>query len=176
MPSCKQCGLKFPTRTVIEGLAKNLGNRKYCLTCSPFGAHNTRRIHVAGTAPVGHCTVCGRDYTYDAKAGHNRTKCNSCSVLEVRTRIKLRALAYKGGRCQMCGYDRCSDALDFHHRDPRVKEFQIQDGHYRKWTRLQPELDKCDLLCCRCHREVHAGLHLVGGQPKLGPGDEARTA
>jgi len=24
-------------------------------------------------------------------------------------------LQYKGGRCQRCGYDRCMDALEFHH-------------------------------------------------------------
>ena len=27
------------------------------------------------------------------------------------------------------------------------------------WARIVRELDKCVLLCCRCHREVHDGMH-----------------
>jgi len=32
---------------------------------------------------------------------------------------------YKGGKCVKCGYNRCSDALVFHHIDPFKKELQI---------------------------------------------------
>lgn len=28
------------------------------------------------------------------------------------------AIAYKGGKCQICGYDRYVGALEFHHLDP----------------------------------------------------------
>lgn len=28
------------------------------------------------------------------------------------------AIAYKGGKCQICGYDKCVGALEFHHLDP----------------------------------------------------------
>lgn len=28
------------------------------------------------------------------------------------------AIAYKGGKCQCCGYDKCIQALEFHHIDP----------------------------------------------------------
>jgi len=158
MPVCKKCDSKFSTRVIINGEHKNLGSRKYCLTCSPFGMHNTRRIPMDDDT-VGHCLTCDRDYIYNRTAGHHRSKCNSCSVMEVRKRIKAKALAYKGGKCSICGYAKCADALDFHHRDPAGKEFSLRDGHYRKWDTVQPELDKCDLLCCRCHREVHAGMH-----------------
>ncbi len=27
------------------------------------------------------------------------------------------------------------------------------------WEMIEKELKKCVLLCCRCHREVHDGLH-----------------
>ena len=68
---------------------------------------------------------------------------------------KQKAVAYKGGKCLICSYSRCEAALDFHHLNPTEK-----DGLRADWTfeRNKTELDKCVLLCCRCHREVHAGL------------------
>lgn len=30
-----------------------------------------------------------------------------------------------GGKCEKCGYNKCLDALEFHHKDPSQKEFQI---------------------------------------------------
>lgn len=68
---------------------------------------------------------------------------------------KLKAIAYKGGKCQRCGYDKCVAALDFHHRDPSEKEFQWVRLRRLRWDRVLAELDKCDLLCANCHREVH---------------------
>lgn len=48
-------------------------------------------------------------------------------------------------------------AFDFHHPDPLEKDFTISEK-MTSWKRIKPELDKCVLLCCRCHREVHDGL------------------
>lgn len=58
----------------------------------------------------------------------------------------------------MCGYDSCPAAMDFHHLDPREKDFTLSEG-MTSWERIRPELAKCVLLCCRCHREAHDGLH-----------------
>ena len=61
----------------------------------------------------------------------------------------------------MCGYDRCVEALEFHHLDSSRKDFGISgQGYTRSWRRIREELDKCVLLCANCHREVHAGLQL----------------
>ena len=68
---------------------------------------------------------------------------------------KLRAIRYKGGKCQKCGYDKCISALEFHHRDPNEKEFEWGRLRGRKWEDVLKELDKCDLLCANCHREEH---------------------
>ena len=78
-------------------------------------------------------------------------------VITWRQRTKLRAVAYKGGRCQRCGYDRCIQALQFHHMDPTQKDFTIS-GKTMAWERIQDELDKCLLLCANCHAELHAGI------------------
>ena len=72
-----------------------------------------------------------------------------------RIEMKKKAIEYLGGKCIRCGYDKCQGAFDFHHREDSQKEFQIAPMIWAKWEILQPELDKCDLLCSNCHREEH---------------------
>jgi len=85
----------------------------------------------------------------------NTAKRANLRVAAWRRGIKKRAVEYLGSKCLICGYSKCLDALSFHHRDPGLKEFRL--GSYAAgWEKLQKELDKCDLLCLRCHAEVHA--------------------
>jgi hypothetical protein len=74
-----------------------------------------------------------------------------------RLELKERALDYMGGQCCLCGYDKCPQALEFHHLNPREKDFEISSK--MKWETIQTELDKTVLVCCRCHREIHAGIY-----------------
>ncbi len=69
--------------------------------------------------------------------------------------LKLRAIAYKGGKCQICGYEKCPAALEFHHRDPNEKDYDWNKMRRRAWDDIIKELDKCDMLCANCHRERH---------------------
>lgn len=69
------------------------------------------------------------------------------------------AIAYKGGRCQCCNYNRYVGALEFHHLNPDEKDFGIASkGYTRSWERNKEELDKCVLVCANCHREIHANI------------------
>jgi hypothetical protein len=70
---------------------------------------------------------------------------------------KLDLVLLKGGKCQQCGYDKCLDALVFHHRDSSSKTFGLSREYIWKvsWDKLVTEAEKCDLLCCNCHAEVH---------------------
>jgi hypothetical protein len=74
-------------------------------------------------------------------------------VIEWRRRMKVKAVAYLGGKCIKCGYDKCIRALGFHHRDPEMKLFRIGSGCPKRWELIKAELDKCDLLCANCHME-----------------------
>lgn len=76
---------------------------------------------------------------------------------EYRVNIKQRLVDYKGGKCQICGYNRCINALEFHHVNPEEKDFTISGGT-KSFDTLKPEIDKCILVCSNCHREIHAGL------------------
>lgn len=60
--------------------------------------------------------------------------------------------------CITCGED-SNYCLDFHHRDPEVKERNIGETVNRGWSkkRILEEIEKCDVLCANCHRKVHAG-------------------
>ena len=72
---------------------------------------------------------------------------------------ELLAVAF-GGRCTICGYDKTTAALDYHHVDPKEKDkllcIAMRNGH--SWNKIVQEARKCTILCCRCHRELHAGI------------------
>lgn len=86
--------------------------------------------------------------------------CKACNTADVRERKRLfkqKCINYLGGKCNICGYNKCISALDFHHIDRNDKEFQI--GQVKTTTLSQTvknELDKCMLLCSNCHRELHS--------------------
>lgn len=157
MPVCKNCGSAFPNRLLIDGKMRMLSSRKYCLTCSPFKSHNTRVIHKAINEGDGQiCKVCGRTYIYTRSAGHRMNKCNTCAVKIRHDRMKARAVEYKGGKCTVCGYDKCIHALCFHHKDSSTKEFTIGGSYNRSWNSIKQELDKCIIVCMNCHVEIHS--------------------
>ena len=81
------------------------------------------------------------------------------AVQRRRAQIRLMAVEQKGGCCEVCGYRRRNEALEFHHRDPNLKEFGISSkGYARSWEKVKQEIEKCILLCANCHREFHAGM------------------
>ena len=74
-----------------------------------------------------------------------------------RKRTKELLVEYKGGKCEFCGYNKCVEALEFHHIDETTKEFQIS-GSTKSLEKQKKETDKCYMLCANCHRELHAGF------------------
>jgi hypothetical protein len=157
MKKCEKCGKEFKLTAEIDGQKKNLQNRKYCLSCSPWGKHNTRKIHIKESSNiVKKCKICGKDNK--AKKG-----CKKCYACYQRTRIynvQKRISGIVGKSCWLCGYDKCERAIDFHHIDPSKKEFNLTANiiSHAKWDDVYKEIKKCVRLCCRCHREYHDGI------------------
>lgn len=86
-------------------------------------------------------------------------RCRAESVSDWRRRAKRQLVAEAGGRCVLCGYDRCVAALEFHHRDPGEKRFALGGrGLSRAIGDLRDEARKCVLLCSNCHAEVETGV------------------
>ena len=66
---------------------------------------------------------------------------------------------YKG--CNICGYNKCADALDFHHtnNDKEDKEKEVGQLVGRgKLKEMVEEIKKCEVLCANCHRELHSKI------------------
>ena len=91
-----------------------------------------------------------------------RYRCKKCAVEAVqrrRDKTKEILVEYKGGKCEICGYDKCISALEFHHLDENKKDFGIgEKGYTRSIEKNKEEVDKCLLVCANCHREIHSGL------------------
>ena len=59
--------------------------------------------------------------------------------------------------CEICGYNKCKAAIEFHHRDKSKKDFEIGQKRNCSEARLFAELEKCMIVCANCHREIHNG-------------------
>lgn len=78
------------------------------------------------------------------------------AVSDRRRKLREQAISYKGGKCEVCGYNKCQQALEFHHNDSSIKDFGISvNGYARSWNKVKHELDKCIMVCANCHREIH---------------------
>jgi hypothetical protein len=84
--------------------------------------------------------------------------CKKCLYFAQQTRWnrqKIRAVKHLGGRCKVCGFAGHPALFDFDHREGGTKQFSWNKLRLRSWDSICSELEKCDLLCCSCHRLRH---------------------
>lgn len=126
-------GIGYSTvKNYTKGLNTKKSNTRYiCRTCGTKGKENFYE------RAAYQCKSCWNSRTYKS------------AVDKIADYMESRG----GAKCMKCGYDRCTAALEFHHRDPTEKDPTWRKG----WSmeRLKEELDKCDILCANCHREEH---------------------
>ena len=114
------------------------------------------------------CEICGKEFETLPNGG-TRKYCFECSpsslkgesrsktISALRRAMKKEAVKRHGGKCEICGYNKCIDALTFHHLDPSQKEFGLaQNGLTRSWEEYLKESEKCILVCANCHAEIHS--------------------
>jgi transposase len=98
-------------------------------------------------------------FSIEGRGSHRCMRCRWEAVARRRRKAKATLVREAGGRCRICGYARCADALHFHHVDPGTKSFSIAArGLTRSLDSLRREAAKCALLCANCHAEVEAGI------------------
>jgi len=131
--TCKECGLDV------------LHNRTY----------RSKHTKSKNLRPISYCIVCMRKYHRDKRKGNKafHTKQYLYKKNKKKTLVEL-----KGWECLECGlkHDRF-EVYDFHHRDPSAKLFSISSHNLVRHSldKLKAEAEKCDLLCCLCHRIKH---------------------
>ncbi len=115
------------------------------------------------------CEICNKEYETNS---FSRIYCYECSGEStrkdnntrkhqktiLRRNMKLQAIKMLGGKCSICGYNRCIDALEFHHKDPKQKDFKIGAGNTISWKEYKSEVEKCILVCSNCHKEIHSKI------------------
>jgi hypothetical protein len=113
-----------------------------------------------------HCVACrkklvGRQRKYCSRQCKNNILNQShqsylCQQKRGRDR-KLLLIEDMGKQCGRCGYNQNYAALEFHHKEPAKKSFQLdlRALSNRKWERILEEAKKCELLCANCHAEEH---------------------
>lgn len=153
--TCKKCGLEKPAQQFCKNWNMESGCISTCLVCERAQKKASRDKWRS----LGLCTACGGARVDQTKAQCERCRDRVNATKAYTARInKKKAIDYKRGRCQRCGYT--SDFLsvfDFHHSDPSVKEVGIGVlvQRHRRFETLKPELDKCELVCANCHRIIH---------------------
>lgn len=158
--ACIVCGNTFSNVTPCNMWA-DIRSRVRCWTCKPYNTSNRRALHSFESKVCSYCnTLLPTDEFYFKASTNRRTKtskCRTCIKKYNKQReldIKIKLIIYKGGACINCGYKKNICALDFHHRDTTTKKFNLAHipGINKK---VLDEVDKCDLLCSNCHRELH---------------------
>lgn len=118
--------------------------QKICEICEKvFDTNSKSRIY---------CYKCSGDST----RMDNNTRKHQKTIL--RRSMKLQAIKLLGEKCCKCGYNKCMDALEFHHEDPNNKEFKLGSGNTMSWKQYKEEALKCILVCSNCHKEIHSKL------------------
>ncbi|HWK26244.1 MAG TPA: helix-turn-helix domain-containing protein [Solirubrobacter sp.] len=124
-------------------------------------AHYARRDEPKPEEILRECAVhgWGAFVRVGAPGRYRCARCNTEAVSERRRRVKEILVAEAGGCCVTCGFDAYVGALQFHHRDPATKSFEVsRQGITRSLAKLRLEARKCVLLCANCHAMVEAGL------------------
>ncbi len=109
------------------------------LSCKDCGETDPARFYVGGRKRI-------------------KVRCRNCHNKDQISRFrayKAKAVEYKGGKCEVCGYGKCLAAMDFHHVDPKMKDPNWAGMKNRPLDKIKDELDKCMLVCRNCHAEIH---------------------
>ena len=105
-------------------------------------------------------TSLSRIYCYECSGSSTRSEISTRKHQKtiLRRSMKLQAIKLLGGKCCICGYDKCVDALEFHHLNPLEKDFKVGSGNIMSWKDYKKEVLKCILVCSNCHKEIHSKI------------------
>lgn len=107
------------------------------------------------------CKECKKELSLDNfrifedRVYHTCFNCAKVKRKEKYNNLTNKIIEYKKTlKCKKCGENRFY-TFDFHHRNPKEKDFNISDMTRNSFEEIKVEIDKCDCLCSNCHREFH---------------------
>lgn len=114
------------------------------------------------------CIICEQEFSIPrtGKAGgHNRKICFDCMPYGLdknQRRAASRQLCTQKAKeqkkalgCSICGYNKSTAALEWHHINNEAKEGDPATLLKHSWEAYESEIKNCVLLCANCHREIH---------------------
>lgn len=107
------------------------------------------------------CKDCGTD---DQEAFYTSVRNKQCKVCMGKTAMEKHrqgqatqnAEKLKRGECMVCCLKVTAETtyrFDFDHRDPALKTKDVAHLTHSNDSKIQNEMEKCDLLCALCHRD-----------------------
>ena len=144
---------------------------KKCCTCSlikddiEFGLNS---YNVDGFQKI--CKKCRSKYDKEYRVkfpekNRNRTKNYYEHRKEAYRKLKQMCFQYLGGKCVKCGFNKWLGAIDFHHLDPSIKDYEmgemiisncsVRTDINKVFLKVKSELDKCVPMCRNCHSYEH---------------------
>jgi len=131
-------------------------NLRYCKKCDSHKPQTIEYWHKRKSRKDGwefYCKECVQKTTL-ANYNKNKEKWNKTTRKNKKLQ-RQRINEYKNSlNCLKCGESR-NWLLDFHHKDPNQKDFQISQGERYGWEKVKKEIEKCIVLCSNCHRDFH---------------------
>ena len=120
------------------------------------------------------CKECGKERLHEefataswktlsdgTRKHYRRRYCQKCYYVRINKRkygeLKKWYNEYKQTiECFECGYDRYPRALEFHHtHDNKKSNVSDMIGNLNSKQTIMAEINKCVVLCVRCHAEKH---------------------
>jgi hypothetical protein len=148
MKTCSKCGIEkhenkfYKDKRAKDGLQSQCGvcqtisNKQYFKT--PRGKMvNRKAIKKYQATPEGKMAVL---------KGNRRRR---TEYVEFINKLKLKA------GCSTCGFNADPENLDFHHKDPLTKLFNLSHGYKHKRDFVLIEIIKCEVTCKFCHKKFH---------------------
>lgn len=147
---CVDCGEYIPTYSKLDNKAIRLTSRIRCLKCKPW---KKRKIRTEDERIQDNKIKCSKYYK-ENKEELNRK--NYQRSKKARKNAKDFLVKLTNG-CQLCGYNKTSNNIAFHHL--RDKEFNVSAREFQfSKKRVAKELKKCIAICHNCHGEIHVGI------------------
>lgn len=125
-----------------------------CKTWLPLTAFSRNKECSLGV--VGTCRQCENERV--TKWYRDNRKRRQQAMNERNRKRKRLVVEHFGDKCLDCGqtYPQC--VYEFHHLDPSQKDWNPSQSLSHSEERMWQELNKCVMLCSKCHKIRHFGL------------------